>query len=54
MSGRSAEKSITVPDQRCMKSRPQFWLIAYTTPMALRLDPYCDAHLVCDFFGMVF
>ena len=47
-------KPITVPDLRGMKNAgPQVWLTAYTTPMAQRLDPHCDALLVGDSLGMV-
>jgi 3-methyl-2-oxobutanoate hydroxymethyltransferase len=53
MSVHGPEKPITVPDLRRMKGTPQVWLTAYTTPMAQRLDPHCDALLVGDSLGMV-
>ncbi len=54
MSVHGQQKAITVPDLRHMKgATPQVWLTAYTTPMARRLDPHCDALLVGDSVGMV-
>ena len=54
MSVHAAAKPITVPDLRRLKNTtPQVWLTAYTTPMAQRLDPHCDALLVGDSLGMV-
>ena len=53
MSVHVALKQKTVPDLRRMKGTPQVWLTAYTTPMAQRLDPHCDALLVGDSVGMV-
>ncbi len=44
---------ITTRDLRRLKGTPQVWLTAYTTPMAQRLDPHCDALLVGDSLGMV-
>ncbi len=53
MSVQGAQKPITVPALRAMKGTPQVWLTAYTTPVAQRLDPHCDALLVGDSLGMV-
>jgi 3-methyl-2-oxobutanoate hydroxymethyltransferase len=53
MSVHSQEKPVSVPDLRRMKGTPQVWLTAYTTPVAQRLDPHCDALLVGDSVGMV-
>ena len=53
MSVHTPAKPITVPQLRAMKGTPQVWLTAYTTPMAQRLDPHCDALLVGDSLGMV-
>ena len=53
MSVQGVQKPITVPALRAMKGTPQVWLTAYTTPMAQRLDPHCDALLVGDSLGMV-
>jgi 3-methyl-2-oxobutanoate hydroxymethyltransferase len=53
MSVHGAAKPVTVPQLRRMKGTPQVWLTAYTTPMAQRLDPHCDALLVGDSLGMV-
>ena len=53
MSVHAAAKPTTVPDLRRMKGTPQVWLTAYTTPIAQRLDPHCDALLVGDSLGMV-
>ena len=54
MSVHASAKPVTVPDLRRMKGgTPQVWLTAYTTPMAKRLDRYCDVLLVGDSLGMV-
>jgi 3-methyl-2-oxobutanoate hydroxymethyltransferase len=53
MSVHATEKPITIPHLRAMKGTPQVWLTAYTTPMAQRLDPHCEALLVGDSLGMV-
>ena len=53
MSVHGTQKPVTVPDLRKMKGTPQVWLTAYTTPMAQRLDPHCEALLVGDSLGMV-
>ncbi len=53
MSVQGPDKPVTVPALRAMKGTPQVWLTAYTTPMARRLDPHCDALLVGDSLGMV-
>ena len=53
MSVQAGARPVTVPGLRRMKGTPQVWLTAYTTPMAQRLDPHCDALLVGDSLGMV-
>jgi 3-methyl-2-oxobutanoate hydroxymethyltransferase len=54
MSVHSAQKRISVPDLRAMKSQSKIvMLTAYTKPMAQLLDPHCDVLLVGDSLGMV-
>lgn len=54
MSVHNAQKRVSVPDLKGMKSRGKIvMLTAYTKPIAQLLDPHCDVLLVGDSLGMV-